>query len=97
MDLTPAGAGRTAYTFCEPIGPVVAISAFNHPLNLIVQFGPAVAAGCPVLIKPALETPLSCRSFVNILHEAGLPDGGALFPWLGNRRTSETKRPAVRD
>ena len=74
MDLTPAGAGRTAYTIREPIGPVVAISAFNHPLNLIVhQVGPAVATGCPVLIKPAGETPLSCRSFVEILHEAGLP------------------------
>ena len=48
MDLTDAGAGRTAYTFREPIGPVAAISAFNHPLNLIVhQVGPAVAAGCP--------------------------------------------------
>ncbi|NCP23867.1 MAG: aldehyde dehydrogenase family protein [Erythrobacter sp.] len=77
MDLTDAGAGRTAYTFREPIGPVVAISAFNHPLNLIVhQVGPAVAVGCPVLIKPALETPLSCQSFVNILYEAGLPE-----PW----------------
>ena len=80
MDLTEAGAGRTAYTFREPIGPVVAISAFNHPLNLIVhQVGPAVAAGCPVLIKPALETPLSCQSFVNILHEVGLPEAWCRF------------------
>lgn len=85
MDLTQAGAGRTAYTFCEPIGPVVAISAFNHPLNLIVhQVGPAVAAGCPVLIKPALETPLSCRSFVNILHEAGLPEAWCRFAPCAN-------------
>ncbi|MDF1835836.1 MAG: aldehyde dehydrogenase family protein, partial [Alteraurantiacibacter sp. bin_em_oilr2.035] len=75
MDLTQAGAGRKAYTFREPIGPVVAISAFNHPLNLIAhQVGPAVASGCPVLVKPAKDTPLSCKSFVEILYEAGLDE-----------------------
>ena len=74
MDLTQAGAGRMAFTMREPIGPVVAISAFNHPLNLIVhQVGPAVAAGCPVLVKPAGDTPLSCMKFVEMLYEAGLP------------------------
>ena len=74
MDLTQAGAGRIAYTTKEPIGVVVAVSAFNHPLNLIVhQVAPAVAAGCPVLVKPARDTPLSCKAFVDILHEAGLP------------------------
>lgn len=74
MDLTAAGAGRVAFSTKEPIGIVVAISAFNHPLNLIVhQVGPAVATGCPVLVKPALETPLSCKAFVDILHESGLP------------------------
>lgn len=74
MDLTEAGSGRIAFTQREPIGVVVATSAFNHPLNLIVhQVGPAVAVGCPILVKPALETPLSCKTFVEILHEAGLP------------------------
>ncbi len=74
MDLTAAGAGRMAFTSKEPIGPVVAVSAFNHPLNLIVhQVAPAVATGCPVIIKPADDTPLSAQSFVNILYEAGLP------------------------
>ncbi len=74
MDLTEAGAGRLAFGSREPIGPVVAVSAFNHPLNLIVhQVGPAVAVGCPVLVKPADDTPLSCKTFVEILYEAGLP------------------------
>lgn len=74
MDLTQAGAGRIAYTSKEPIGVVVAVSAFNHPLNLIVhQVAPAIAAGCPVLVKPAGDTPLSCKAFVDIVHEAGLP------------------------
>ena len=58
----------------EPIGVVVAISAFNHPLNLIAhQVGPAIAAGCPVIVKPAETTPLSCFRLVNIFHAAGLP------------------------
>lgn len=74
MDLTAAGAGRIAFTQREPIGVVVAASAFNHPLNLIVhQVAPAVATGCPAIVKPAMETPLSCKAFVNILHQAGLP------------------------
>jgi len=74
MDLTKAGAGRLAFTIREPIGPVVAVSAFNHPLNLIVhQVAPAVIVGCPVLVKPANDTPLSCKTFVEILYEAGLP------------------------
>jgi acyl-CoA reductase-like NAD-dependent aldehyde dehydrogenase len=71
---TAATLGRTAYTQKEPIGVVVAVSAFNHPLNLIVhQVGPAVAAGCPVIVKPAGDTPLSCLNFVQMLHDAGLP------------------------
>lgn len=71
---TEATTGRLAFTQKEPIGVVVAVSAFNHPLNLIVhQVGPAVASGCPVVVKPAADTPLSCLRFVEILREAGLP------------------------
>ena len=74
MGLNAASAGRLAMTTHEPIGPVVAISAFNHPVNLIAhQVGPAVAAGCPVVVKPAEDTPISCMRFLGILHEAGLP------------------------
>ncbi len=82
MDLTAAGAGRLAFTMREPIGPVVAVSAFNHPLNLVVhQVAPAVAVGCPVILKPADDTPLSAEAFVAILHEAGLSeDRCAIFP-----------------
>ena len=80
MDLTKAGAGRLAFTRREPIGPVVAISAFNHPLNLIVhQVAPAVAVGCPVIVKPANDTPLSAKNFVDILHDAGLPHDWCRF------------------
>jgi len=72
---TKATIGKLAFTQKEPIGVVVAVSAFNHPLNLIVhQVGPAVASACPVIVKPAADTPLSCLRFVEILREAGLPD-----------------------
>jgi len=65
---------RIGFTQKEPIGVVVAVSAFNHPLNLIVhQVGAAIAAGCPTIVKPAQDTPLSCIRFVQLLHQAGLP------------------------
>lgn len=74
MGTTAAGAQRVAFTRREPIGVVVAVSAFNHPLNLIVhQVAAAIAAGCPVIVKPAEDTPLSCFNFVRMAHAAGLP------------------------
>lgn len=76
MDITPSSANRLAFTIHEPIGVVLAFSAFNHPLNLIAhQIGPAIAAGCPVIVKPAEATPLSCMRIVAIVREAGLPEG----------------------
>ncbi len=87
---TKATMGRTAFTRKEPIGVVVAVSAFNHPLNLIVhQVGPAVATGCPVIVKPAADTPLSCLRFVQILREAGLPDAWCQALVTDNRETAE--------
>jgi acyl-CoA reductase-like NAD-dependent aldehyde dehydrogenase len=75
MNLNAASKNRLAVTRFEPVGPVLAISAFNHPLNLIAhQVGPAIAAGCPCLVKPAEVTPLSCIRFVRMLYEAGLPE-----------------------
>ena len=77
MGLSAAAENRWAFTTKEPIGIVAAISAFNHPLNLIVhQVVPAIATGCPVIVKPASATPLSCLDFVALVHEAGLPE-----PW----------------
>lgn len=75
MGLNAASQQRLAMTQAEPIGVVVAVSAFNHPLNLIVhQIGPAIASGCPVIVKPAEDTPLSCFRFVRLLQQAGLPE-----------------------
>ena len=73
-----AGRECLAFTSHEPIGVVVAVSAFNHPLNLIVhQIGPAIAAGCSVIVKPSEDTPVSCLKLAGIFHQAGLP-----MPWL---------------
>ena len=75
MGLNPASQHRFTIMNKEPIGVVVAVSAFNHPLNLIAhQVGPAIAAGCPVIVKPAEDTPLSCFRLVEIFHQAGLPE-----------------------
>ena len=66
---------------------MAAISAFNHPLNLVVhQVGPAIAAGCPVIVKPASTTPLSCLALVAMTLEAGLPEG-----WVQSFLPEETE------
>jgi acyl-CoA reductase-like NAD-dependent aldehyde dehydrogenase len=89
MRATAAASGRIAFTYPEPIGVVLAISAFNHPLNLIVhQVAPAIAVGCPVLVKPASETPLSCLHFLELLYEAGLPPEMCL-PLLSSGEVAE--------
>ncbi len=75
MGLTKASINRLAFTTREPIGVVASISAFNHPLNLIIhQTVTAFAAGCPVIVKPASTTPLSCLAFMEILADAGVPE-----------------------
>ncbi|MCF6317700.1 MAG: aldehyde dehydrogenase family protein [Proteobacteria bacterium] len=89
MGLTEASVNRLAFTMREPIGIVASVSAFNHPLNLIIhQTIPAIAAGCPVIIKPARSTPLSCLKFIDILKQAGLPDGWAQALVLENKDAS---------
>ncbi|MGX5636893.1 aldehyde dehydrogenase family protein [Brevundimonas diminuta ATCC 11568] len=86
MGLSPASDGRWAFTTREPIGVVAAVSAFNHPLNLIVhQVAPAIAAGCPVIVKPAEVTPLSCLDLVALVREAGLPEA-----WCQTLVTADT-------
>ena len=80
MGLNAASQQHLAMMCKEPIGVVVAVSAFNHPLKLIAhQVGPAIATGCPVIIKPAQDTPLSCARLVRIFHQAGLPEDWCQF------------------
>jgi acyl-CoA reductase-like NAD-dependent aldehyde dehydrogenase len=71
-----AGEDKMGFTLRVPIGVVGAISPFNFPLNLVAhKVAPAIAAGCPVVLKPASQTPLSAIALANLLHsECGLPE-----------------------
>ena len=75
MDAIPAGEGKLGFTMRMPIGVVGAIAPFNFPLNLVVhKVGPAIAAGCAVVLKPASQTPLSSILLARMLiEECGLP------------------------
>ena len=75
LDASAAGEGKLGFTLRVPIGVVGAIAPFNFPLNLVVhKVGPAIAAGCPVVLKPASQTPLSSIRLAEMLiEECGLP------------------------
>jgi len=76
LDASSAGAGRTGFTLKMPIGVIAAVSPFNFPLNLVLhKIAPAVAAGCPVVLKPASSTPLTALRIARLFEEAGLPPG----------------------
>jgi glyceraldehyde-3-phosphate dehydrogenase (NADP+) len=76
MDLAAHGRGRFALTRRFPIGPIAAISPFNFPFNLSAhKVAPAIAAGNPIVLKPASRTPLSGLALASALEAAGLPPG----------------------
>jgi acyl-CoA reductase-like NAD-dependent aldehyde dehydrogenase len=89
MERTAAGKDHLAFTLRDPIGPVLAISAFNHPLNLIAhQVGCAIASGCAVVLKPSSTTPISAFILEEAFLKAGLPKLGLR---VVNSRVSETE------
>lgn len=77
LDAMAAGEGKLGFTLRVPIGVVGAIAPFNFPLNLVVhKVAPAIAAGCPVVLKPASQTPFSSITLARMLiDECGLPAG----------------------
>ena len=76
LDAAPGGENRLAYTVREPLGVIGAITPFNFPMNLVAhKIGPAIAAGNTIVLKPAMQTPLSSFFIADLLQEAGLPDG----------------------
>ena len=76
MESAQAGEGKLGFTLRKPIGVVGAISPFNFPCNLVAhKLAPALAAGCPVVLKPASQTPLSALLLAELEQEAGLPAG----------------------
>jgi acyl-CoA reductase-like NAD-dependent aldehyde dehydrogenase len=75
LDAISAGEGKLGFTLRVPIGVVGAIAPFNFPLNLVAhKLAPAIAAGCPVVLKPATQTPFSSLALAALLvDECGLP------------------------
>ncbi|OGQ57299.1 MAG: aldehyde dehydrogenase [Deltaproteobacteria bacterium RIFCSPLOWO2_02_FULL_53_8] len=77
LDIFPGSEGRMGIVRRFPVGVVLGISPFNFPLNLVAhKVAPAMACGCPIIIKPASKTPLSALILGEIITEAGWPDGG---------------------
>jgi len=77
LDWLPGNEGRTAQIRRLPRGPVVGISPFNFPLNLVAhKVAPALAAGCPIILRPASQTPISSFKLAELVLEAGWPAGG---------------------
>jgi acyl-CoA reductase-like NAD-dependent aldehyde dehydrogenase len=77
LDWQEYTAGRWGIVRHFPLGPVVGITPFNFPLNLVAhKVAPAIAAGCSMILKPAPQTPLSSILLAEAVQEAGWPDGG---------------------
>jgi len=96
LDLAAHGTGRLALVRRFPIGPVAAISPFNFPLNLSAhKLAPAIAAGNPIVLKPATKTPLSALFLASAIDEAGLPAGAlSVLPMsrdLGDRLVTDDR------
>jgi len=76
LDLLPSGDGLVGFWTRRPIGVVVGVAGFNYPLLLALhKIAPAVAAGCPVIVKPAPPTPLTTLEAVHVLREAAVAHG----------------------
>jgi acyl-CoA reductase-like NAD-dependent aldehyde dehydrogenase len=89
LDLLPSSAGRWGLSRRFPCGPVLAITPFNFPLNLVAhKLAPAIACGCPVILKPAPQTPLSSWLLVRAILEAGWPAEALAFLPLSNEDTT---------
>ena len=94
LDLMEGNEGRWGLVQRFPIGPVLAITPFNYPLNLVAhKLAPAMAAGCPVILKPASKTPFTALALGEVILKAGWPaEALAVLPlsnadtaWLAER------------
>ncbi len=91
----PNGVGRLI-TMKQPVGPCYAITPWNFPAAMGTRkIGPAVAAGCTMVIKPAQQTPLSMLSLARLFEEAGLPAG--VLNVITSRSSSEVSKPIIED
>src|SRR5690606_28755350 len=77
LDWLPGTENRVAHIHRVPLGPIAGIAPFNFPLNLVAhKVAPAMAAGNPIVLRPASATPVSALKLGEIIQEAGWPDGG---------------------
>ena len=91
----PNGVGRLI-TMKQPVGPCYAITPWNFPAAMGTRkIGPAVAAGCTMVIKPAQQTPLSMLALVKLFEEAGLPPG--VLNVITSSSSSEVSKPIISD
>jgi glyceraldehyde-3-phosphate dehydrogenase (NADP+) len=96
LDLIPTSRDRVGITRRFPVGPVAGISPFNLPLGLAVhKLAPAIATGCPIVLKPPTKAPLALLALAEIIAEAGLPDGAvSILPMsreLGDRMVADDR------
>ncbi len=98
LDTSTPGEGRMGMTGWFPVGPVLAITPFNFPLNLVAhKLAPAIAAGCPVILKPSSDTPLTALMLADILIDSGLPAGAlSVLPMSGAEAGLLAERPEIR-
>jgi acyl-CoA reductase-like NAD-dependent aldehyde dehydrogenase len=76
LDTVASYGSRAGLVTRVPLGPVLGITPFNYPLNLVAhKVGPALAAGCPIIVKPASSTPLSALALADLMHDAGVAPG----------------------
>jgi acyl-CoA reductase-like NAD-dependent aldehyde dehydrogenase len=98
LDAAPWLEGRFGITRRFPVGPVACITPFNFPLNLVAhKVGPAFAAGCSVVVKPASRTPLSALALGSLLLEAGFPgEAISILPVPGGEAAPIVRDPRIR-
>jgi|HubBroStandDraft_6_1064221.scaffolds.fasta_scaffold02340_5 acyl-CoA reductase-like NAD-dependent aldehyde dehydrogenase len=85
LDWQASAAGRAGIVRRFPVGPILAITPFNFPLNLVAhKVAPAIAAGCSIVLKPAPQTPLTSLLLAQVVESAGLPAGALNVLSLAN-------------
>ncbi len=93
--VSPSGSGRIL-THRQPVGPCVLVTPWNFPAAMGTRkIGPAIAAGCTMVVKPAHQTPLSMLALTDILREAGLPDG--VLNLVPTRHSGQLIEPLLAD
>jgi len=98
LDRNAISEGRWGITRRFPCGPVLGITPFNFPLNLVAhKIAPAIAAGNPIILKPASKTPLSALMLGEILLESGIPEGGvSILPCSAKIAEGMVSDPRIR-